>query len=488
MICCGPKQPNIIVILADDMGYGDLSCYNRESRIQTPNMDSLAREGVSFTDAHSATACSTPSRYGLLTGRYCWRTPLQQLTFFNYERPLIEPDRLTLASLLKRHGYATACFGKWHVGLNYQVKPGAKVNLDSPWPWYNGPLPDRAVSESIDFSKPVTGGPLELGFDTAFYTSGCSTDQEPFCFIDGDRCLDMEGAVYRNPAGSWRSGMTAPGWVNETVDIEFTRRAVRYIQDRHTTDPENPFFLYLALSSPHSPHLSPEMVRGESDAGARGDLVCLVDWSVGEIAQTLDRFDLREDTLLIVTSDNGPLIGSQDPDPPEKKVGVTNGHLSAGNYRGYKAMIYEGGHREPLIARWPRRIKAGTKTNELVCLTDFMATVAALVGTELPEDAGEDSVNILPSFLGEKRGRPLRDSIIHQSNHGVYSLRRDRWKMIFQTKGNGRAAGPEPGSDGQLYDMADDPYETRDLWDEKPRIVEELCDLLAKQRGADRST
>jgi arylsulfatase A len=259
------ERPNIVVILADDMGYGDVRCYNGHSRIPTPNMDRLAREGIRFTDAHSADSVCTPSRYGLLTGRYCWRTPLKRSVLFNYESPLIERDRPTLTSLLKGSGYRTAISGKWHLGLGFTAKPGRTVDFTAPMPWAAGPLPDRSVSESIDFSAPVFGGPEELGFDETFYTAGCSTDQEPFCFIENGRFRNMSEASYRHPSGSWRSGMAAPDWVNETVDVSFTNWALRFIERTHEASPDQPFFLYLPLSSPHSPHVTVDFAKGKSE-------------------------------------------------------------------------------------------------------------------------------------------------------------------------------------------------------------------------------
>ena len=442
-----PPRPNIVLILADDLGYGDVGCYNPASRIPTPHMDRLAAEGARLTDAHAASAVCTPSRYALLTGRYCWRTPLQRRVLFNYEPPLIEQGRLTLASLLGQHGYRTACFGKWHLGLWFAARGGAPLSLTRPLPWDGGPLPDRSLSERIDFTQPVGGGPTTLGFDEAFYTAGCSTDQEPYCFIEGDRCLGMERAVYRRPRGSWRSGMAAPDWENETVDLAFTERAAAFI-DRHsraaarTPDGERqPFFLYLPLSAPHSPHLPPELVRGASAAGPRGDQVALVDWCVGRVAEALQRGGVADDTLFIVTSDNGPLIGSTPcPGDPEGTARMDGDHRSAGGLRGYKAMIYDGGHREPFIARWPRAIPAGRVSDALVCLSDLLATCAAIAGAELPEDAGEDSTNVLAALTGAAPARgesPRRPALRPEPRP-----RRDHQPVAPPPRGSPRSHGP----------------------------------------------
>ena len=413
--------PNIVLVLADDMGYGDVGSYNSESRIPTPNMDRLAAEGVRFTDMHSPDAVCTPSRYGLLTGRYCWRTRLQRTVLFNYEPPLIEPDRLTLASLLKSKGYRTGMFGKWHLGLDFAVKEGKRVDFDRPLPWYAGPDPDPEVGASIDFSTPASGGPTELGFDEAFYTAGCSTDQEPFCFIRNGVFLEMENASYRHPAGSWRSGMAAENWVNETVDVRFTQEATDFIARTHESGSETPFFAYLALSAPHSPHLVPEFAAGRSEAGVRGDMVWMVDWAVGQVMDTLERLEVAESTLLIVTSDNGPLRGSLEPGARESTATVSNGHRSAGPLRGFKGRIYEGGHRVPFIARWPQRIRPAGVRDEPRSLVDLMATFAAVVGEKLPDDSGEDSFDMLAALEGAESAAGLRPAIVHHSGGGAFA-------------------------------------------------------------------
>ena len=365
-----PPRPNIVVILADDLGYGDVGCYNPASRIPTPHMDRLAAEGVRLTDAHAASAVCTSSRYALLTGRYCWRTPLQRRVLFNYEPPLIEQGRLTLASLLGQHGYRTACFGKWHLGLWFAARGGTPLSLTRPLPWDGGPLPDRSLSERIDFTQPVGGGPPALGFDEAFYTAGCSTDQEPYCFIEGDRCLGMERAVYRRPRGSWRSGMAAPDWENETVDIAFHRAGSGF---HRPPEPAAATILPLpaavgAAQSPSAAGARARSQRGRATrrSGGPGGLVR------GTGGGRSGAGGVADDTLLIVTSDNGPLIGSTPrPGDPEGTARRDGNHRSAGELRGYKAMIYDGGHREPFVARWPRAIPAGRVSDDLVCLCDL---------------------------------------------------------------------------------------------------------------------
>jgi arylsulfatase A-like enzyme len=471
------QRPNIVIVLADDMGYGDLGCYNAESKIPTPNMDLLAREGIRFTDAHSASAVCTPSRYALLTGRYCWRTPLKYGVLFNYEPPLIEPGRMTIASLLKANGYTTAITGKWHLGLNFPTLPGRSIDFDDPLPWYPGPEPDRAVGESIDFSKPVSGGPEDLGFDRAFYTAGCATDQAPYCFIENRRFVGMKNAAYRRPERSIRYGMASPDWRNDLVDLKFADKAITFIEEAATR--EQPFFLYVPLSSPHSPHFVPKLAEGKSRAGWRGDMVWLVDSIVGRIVDALKEGGVAENTLLIVTSDNGPLAGSLKPGERESAARPDYGHKSAGDLRGFKAKIHEGGHRIPFIARWPGRIPAGVTSDELLGQNDLLATFAAIVGQDLPKDAGEDSFNVLTALRGGKLSADRRPPLIQHAGRAAFAIRDGNWKLILVKP---RKPGVEPkwNPTGELYNLAQDPAETTNLWTKHPEKVEELTSALKR--------
>jgi len=457
------KQPNIIFIMADDLGYGDFGCYNKDSKIPTPNVDRFASQSVSFTDAHSPSAVCSPTRYGVLTGRYSWRTRLKRNVLSGYSQPLISREQITAAELLKRHGYRTACIGKWHLGIGWQSKDGGAIN--SP-----------RDAERVDFNKPVTDGPKEHGFDYSFITAACSTVDSPYVFIENGKCTaEPTGTMARKgpvvTTGS-RPGPMVPGWSNENVDPTYVEKTREFLKRHKETDDNNPFFIYLPLSAPHAPWLPPDFVKEQSTTGARGDMVVLVDWCVGRVLDTLDRLKLAGNTLIIVTSDNGPRIGKK-------------GHASSGDWRGYKSHIWEGGHRIPFIARWPGRIKPGTASDEVICLTDLIATCSAIVGTKLPEDAGQDSYNILPALLGEKSNKPIRDAIVHHSCFGVFSIRQGHWKLILGTKSSGGwvepgGSGPKEGSPGQLYNLADDPYEENDLWDKHPDIVERLTRLLEK--------
>jgi arylsulfatase A-like enzyme len=480
------ETPNIVVIMADDLGYGDVACYNASSKIATPHIDALAAHGVRFTDAHSPSAVCTPTRYGLLTGRYCWRTWLKSNVVGGYTPPLIEPTRTTIASYLRDNGYTTGCFGKWHLGLGWQRANGfvgthenARANFGGSW--QDG---DPAKGMNVDFSKPIHGGPTALGFDTAFFTAACSTIDGPFCFIRDDRTVGLPDRMIPLEDYGGRDLRPRKGWMVEgfdltTVDLAFTNAAIDFMTNAATTGEARPFFVYLALSSPHAPWLPPTLTAGTTDEGPRGDLVAVVDHCVGQITAALARLGVAEDTLLVFTSDNGPRIGA-------------NGHRSSGDLRGYKTHAWEGGHRVPFIARWPGRIDAATTSTEPIELTDLLATSAAIVGAPLPDEAGPDSYDILPALLGEAGDTPIREAIVSHSQAGVFVIRQGRWKLIVETEGSGgwvapSGDGPKAGAPGQLYDLASDPRETTNLFDEHPGIVARLSDLLAGYRTSGRS-
>ena len=482
------KHPNIVIILADDMGFGDVTCYNPDSRIPTPHMDSLAGQGVRFTDMHSPSAVCTPTRYGLLTGRYAWRSNLKSGVLYGYEPALIEKGRLTLPEMLRAQGYDTACIGKWHLGLQYTAKQGMTVDFDAPLPWESV---DADIEQKIDLTAPLAEGPTTRGFDYFFGTSGCSTAQPPYAFIENDRFVETPSEYREKIDLTGRPGMTAPSWDHRDADPTFTRKAVEYIESMR--DNEHPFFLYLAASAPHEPCLKatvPDFALGKSDAGSRGDLVWLFDWMVGQVTDALDRCGLRDDTLVIVTSDNGALPGDRVRAIPGIEAYDMYGHKSCGDWRGYKAHIWEGGHREPFIANWPGVITGGETRDGLYCMTDIMATCAAVADADLPSDAAEDSLNIIEaiSTTAAKGSSPVtghnrRDGVVHHSHLGVFSARVGDWKLIAESKTSGgwpppRGEAPVPGGPGQLYNLREDPYETHDLFDVKPDVVAELMDLL----------
>jgi len=491
----GPRalaRPNLVYILADDMGYGDVGCFNPDSRIPTPNTDRLAAGGVRFTDAHSPSAVCTPTRYGLLTGRYCWRTWLQRGVIGGYTNPLIEPHRPTVASLLKRQGYTTAWVGKWHLGVGWTRANGYVGSWEDAEQRRAGTSQDGDPEQglNVNFHEPLHGGPRDLGFDYAYFTAACSTMDGPFAFIENDRTVgipDRPIFVDRTKPGEYgrpRAGWIAPGFVMETVDLEFTRKAVAFIERAKREDPDRPFCLFLSTSAPHTPWLPQTFVQHASDAGPRGDLVALFDWCVGEVTAALDRLGLADETLVIATSDNGPHEG-------------VNGHQSAGDWRGFKSHAWEGGHRVPFVARWPGRIEPGSTSAEPVCLSDLMATCAGLLGAPLPADAGPDSYDLSPALLGDPSrgiaaGRPIREAVVSHSVYGVFTVRRGPWKLIHECENSGgwvppKGSDPTPGGPGQLYNLDEDPAEQDNLFARHPTVVRELTELLNDYRTGDRS-
>ncbi|MFP4054034.1 MAG: sulfatase family protein [Phycisphaerae bacterium] len=457
-----PEKPNIVYIMADDMGYGDPGCYGAE-KIPTPNMDRLASEGMRFTDAHSSSAVCTPSRYSVLTGRYCWRTHLKRGVLGGLSYPLIDPARLTIAGLLKQQGYATAAVGKWHVGLGWQTREGVSHIVH-----------DWEDDGEVDFNRRIVNGPVDVGFDYFFGIAG-SLDMPPYCFIENDRTVGIPDRPKEHYFAQQRKGRQVPDWDDRQVDLQHARKACDWLRQTCSRDPDEPFFLYLTPSNPHRPCVPPEFLEGASDAGPRGDCVCVVDYVLGQVLDTLDELDLAEETMVVLTSDNGARPADVDRD--------THGHRSCGELRGFKAQIWEGGHREPFLVRWPARVKPGTTCDQTICLMDMMATVADLTGTDLPENVAEDSFSFAPLLDGEP-ARPRR-MLVHHSVDGTYALRRGTWKMIL-------GAGPggfhndwitppeDDGLPGQLYDMEKDWRETTNLWADRPDIVEEMkADLQA---------
>jgi arylsulfatase A-like enzyme len=466
------SRPNVVVVNADDMGYGDVGCYNPDSQIPTPNIDRLAEEGVRFTDAHSPSAVCTPSRYGLLTGRDPWRTRLRNGgVIFDYDDPLIDADRLTVGEMLQREGYATACCGKWHLGME--------------WPRHEG-VPDAEEgfsNEAVDFTRPIEEGPTERGFDY-FFGIRASLDMPPYCFIENDHTVGVP-TVEKDPYNDQqREGPMVPGWRDEEVGPRVTEQAVNFVTDHVTHNPDDPFFLYVPTSAPHRPCTPPEFLEGASDAGPRGDMVAEVDWTVGQIDAALEALGVRENTLFVVTSDNGARATCHD--------GNDYGHRSNGDLRGKKADVWDGGHREPFVARWPAAIEGGRTCDETICHTDLLATVAALAGTSVPADAGEDSYDVTPALLGEDYDGPIREATVHQSGGGYLAVRQGPWKMVPSLGSGGfsepRYPDPEPdGPEGQLYNLDDDPREQENLWQERPDVVDRLRDLFDRYDEAGRS-
>jgi len=477
------RLPNIVYIMADDLGYGDLGCYGAE-KIRTPHIDRLAEGGIHFTDAHSSSAVCTPSRYSVLTGRYCWRTRLSSTVLGGFGTPLIERERLTVASLLKSRGYRTAAVGKWHLGLEWMRRDGRPLFSAEERALEADTMKGEHVDGfQVDYSKPLSGGPTELGFDYFFGMAG-SLDMPPYCFIEDDRTVGIPEMEKHPYAPQQRRGLMTEGWRDDQVDVTFAERAVDFIRYHGREHPDTPFFLYLTPSAPHRPCLPPPFMRGRSDAGPRGDMVMLFDWVVGEVTSALNEAGLTGNTLLMVTSDNGARLTNFD--------GRDYRHKSNGYLRGGKGDIWDGGHREPLVAVWPGRIEPNTSCDETVCLADFTATCVDLIGAELAPSDAEDSVSLLPLLLGGKPAEPARAGIVHHSFDGMFSLRRGDWKLIAGTGSGGFSEPsrytPAAGqSQGQLYNIHDDLGETLNLWKARPDVAAELMALLEGYGGGERT-
>ena len=388
--------------------------------------------------------------------------------------------------MLHNQGYATAAIGKWHVGLEWQLKDEYVRENHCQFGWDKPHLLDTNVVEdlgAVDYSKPILGGPTDLGFDYFFGIAG-SLDMPPYCFIENDRTVGIPSEEKQPYHAQQKKGLMTPGWKDEEVDIHFAQKAVAFIEQHVNQNSTQPFFLYLTPSAPHRPCLPPDFLQGRSQAGPRGDMVCMVDWVVGEVMRTVEKLNLTDNTLVILTSDNGARPADMD--------GETYGHKSCGELRGYKGDIWEGGHRIPLIARWPGRIPAGSLSDAVVCLSDLLATCGAIVGTELPANVGEDSFSLLPVLLGEEMpGATRREALIHHSVFGAFAIRRGQWKLIAGT-GSGGFSEPcqeEPGAGvppGQLYDMAADVQESDNLWSQQAELVDALSESLdrIRQRGS----
>jgi arylsulfatase A len=445
------RLPNIVYVLADDLGWGDLRCYNAESAIPTPHADRLASQGMRFTDMHSSSAVCTPTRYGIMTGRYCWRSALKSGVLWGYSPNLIEPGRLTVPAMLKRQGYYTAGVGKWHLGLG--------------------------SAEKTDYAKPLRPGPVDHGFDY-YFGIPASLDMDPYLYFENDRAVEQPTAEtpgQNAPRGVfWRKGPIAPGFDIPQVLPTLTAKAESIIRER--AGKEQPLFLYLPLTGPHTPWTPLREFQGRSKAGIYGDFVAQVDDSLGRVLKAIDDAGAADNTLVVFASDNGADWKESDK--------ALFAHRANANWRGEKADVWDGGHRIPFVARWPGRIRAGSVSGQLGCLTDWIATAAAVTGFRVPRDAGEDSYNLLPAMTGTARGA-IREAIVHHSNDGVFCIREKSWKLVLGL-GSGGFSEPKKveavagGARGQLYDLATDPGEQRNVWLERQDVVRRLTALLER--------
>ncbi len=445
-----PAKPNIVILLVDDMGYGDPGCYNPQSQIATPNIDRLAREGLRFTDAHAPGPLCHPSRYGLITGRYPFRTDISRWP----KQPLIEKGQVTIASLLKTAGYHTAMVGKWHLGFHEE-----------------------------GYDQPLRGGPVDCGFDS-FFGLRASTDIPPYFYIRGDRAVEPPTghiAAHHSEVwspiqgGFWREGEIAPGLELKEVLPRLTDEACTVINAQAGKNPDArpPLMLYLAYTAPHTPWLPAAEFAGKSGAGTYGDFVMMVDVQIGRVLAALEKAGMMQDTLLIFASDNGPVWLPADV--------ARLGHDAAGGLRGMKADAWEGGHRMPFIVRWPGRVKAGTVSERTICFTDLLATFADICGAKLSAGVGRDSFSFLPVLEGRQyKDQPVRGPIVMQAgSSSAMMIRSGDWKLINQLGSGGfskpSTIKPESGDPaGQLYNLRDDLAETNNLYLKHPEIVARL--------------
>ncbi len=450
------RRPNVVLILADDLGYGDPRVYNPESKIPTPHIDRLAAEGLRFTDAHTPSSVCTPTRYGLLTGRYPWRSRLKSGVLDGYSPSLIEPGRTTIASLLAADGYRTACIGKWHLGLG--------------------------AVEPADYAQEFEPGVGSAGFAESFVLPA-SLDMPPYVFVENDRTTvfpteAVGGSKMRRHGGGgfWREGAIAPGFEFDATLPTITERAVSFIERQQA---DKSFFLYLPLTAPHTPWMPTAEFRGRSAAGYYGDFVAQVDASLGRVLDALEANKLANDTLVIFTSDNGAHWTPED-------IAQWR-HRANGRWRGQKADIWEGGHRVPFVVRWPGVVTANSKSDQLLCLTDCLATIAEIVQRPLKSGEAEDSISFAAVLNQSLGGGTLRDSIIHQSADGTLAIRQGTWKLATKLGSHGfsqpKNVEPKPdGPRGQLYDLGTDPAESQNLWLRQPQRVSELETLLNRCR------
>jgi arylsulfatase A-like enzyme len=481
-------KPNILFILADDLGYGDVGCYNPEAKVATPNLDRLASEGMRFTDAHSPSTVCTPSRYSLLTGKMAFRINYRSV-FEGVGGPcLIKEDQLTLPQMLRNQGYATAMTGKWHVGLSFFDKAGNRITKGG-----------VAGVQMIDYSRAIPDAPIHRGFDRFFGTACCPGTDYLYAFIDGDRIpippvgvLDKSNLPKHPYAFDNRPGLIAPGYDIESLDEVFLNKSREFLEQHAKSQPQQPFFLLHSMNAVHLPSFASKPYQGSTKAGPHGDFIHELDQIVGNLMETLKRLGMADNTVVMFSSDNGPETGTTI------HMRADYNHDGAKPWRGVKRDQWEGGHRVPFIVRWPGKIAAGSTTAQTACLTDVMATCAAISGAVLPENSAEDSFDLQPVLLGQANPAGVRPYTLHQTISLALAIRRGPWKYLDHrgSGGNNYDKGEltefalpntAPDAPGQLYNLETDPGEKLNLYDKHPEIVKELKALLDQSKASGRS-
>ncbi len=478
-----PQPPNIVIIYADDMGYGDLGCQNPESKIPTPHLDGLAAEGMRFTDAHSSSGICSPSRFALLTGSYHWRR--QHGIVGAMGEPFFQDGDITLPQVLREGGYATACIGKWHLGWDWDKKNEPSGEVEQ---W--GRMRKYFLVDDIDWSQPVKGGPLDRGFD--YYFGDGTINFPPYAWMENDTFLtvpnaelDINDIRHETKEGSWefRPGPMVEGWDPYQVLPTLTDKTVTWIESHSDAQP---FFLYFALPSPHAPIIPNEEFVGKSAAGGYGDFVYQTDWVVGQVLGALRDNGLEQNTLVIFTSDNGP----------ERYAFVRaerHDHLSMGELRGLKRDVWEGGHRVPFIVKWPGQVAPGSVSPEVISQIDLMATLAGIADAPLPDQAAPDSYNLLPVWLGKSYPQPLREATVQNTFADKWALRQGDWLYINRPDGE-HSKMPSAFKELRgyqdfksmvlLFNLADDPGQRNNLAGQFPERAQAMAALLTTYREA----
>jgi arylsulfatase A len=463
------KAPNIIYILADDLGYGDLKCFNPDSKIPTPNLDNMAKNGIKFTDAHTSSAVCTPTRYGILTGRYNWRSSLKSSVLSGYSKSLIKQEQTTIAEMLKTQGYSTAYIGKWHLGWDWKIKAEDRLDINN-----------LNATPEVDFSIPVKNGPLTHGFDYSFGFSG-SLDMAPYVYVENDKAtmVPSKTTVSVDEKGFWRKGLTSDDFNHSHLLQDLTDKAVNYISKKAKSN--SPFFLYFPLPAPHTPILPTTEFLGKSNTNMYGDFVMQVDDVVRQIRETLKKQGISENTMLVFVSDNGCSPRANFEELAEVY------HNPSYIFRGHKADIFEGGHRVPFVVEWPGKAMKNTSSNKTICTTDFFATCADITGYKIQDAEAVDSYSMLSLITG-KSDESIREYTVHHSINGSFAIRKDHWKLILCPDSGGWSyPTPQEYKDKkmdlpalQLYNLATDIGETKNLLAEYPEKAVELKAALKK--------
>lgn len=468
------KKPNLIFVMADDMGFGDPECNNPESKVPTPNMNRLAREGMRFTDAHTPSAVCTPTRYGVVTGRYCWRSRLKRGVLNGYSEHLINTDRLTIAGMLKKQGYHTAVIGKWHLGMDWQKKD------DKP--------------KEVDFTKKVKNGANTLGFDYSLLVPA-SLDMPPYVLVENEKAIEVpqvEQSAQPFPRYV-RKGVRGENFVMDACLDKLTSEVCSHIEKQAKQD--KPFFLYFPMTAPHKPAWPHPRFKGKTEIGDYGDFVAQVDWTLGQVLKALDKQGVAEDTLIVYSSDNGSYMFRYDEadakdhaDDSSIQGYRADRHRANYVFRGTKADVWEAGHRVPFLVRWPGKVKPKTTCDETICLTDMMATFGEVAGATLTNDAAEDSYSFLPLALGGKWEEP-RPPVINHSVRGMFAIRDGKWKLVLGTGSGGRQnpRGEIFGKPYMLFDLKADIEESTDLAAKYPERVAKMTAMFEKIQKGGRS-